>query len=245
MDTAQPAERWQEGDSEAFLEDADVFVPERDLQQELVCSLLPDTVADGHILDLCCGEGRLSRAILERFPDAIVHGLDASPVMLARAREDLAAFGERFLPERFELADRSWRSPTYPVHAFVSSLAIHHLDGPEKRTLFRDMGRVLAPGGVVVLVDLVRHTEERSQKLAARMWEGAVRRQAEALGRPEAFRRFVEGNWNMYALEQPDPADRPSPLVDQLIWLRDGGLVDVDVYWMLAGHAIFGGRRAG
>jgi hypothetical protein len=33
-------------------------------------------------------------------------------------------------------------------------------------------------------------------------------------------------------------------LLDQLKWLEGAGFVDVDVYWMRAGHAIFGGRKA-
>jgi hypothetical protein len=36
-----------------------------------------------------------------------------------------------------------------------------------------------------------------------------------------------------------------SRLFDQLVWLRDAGLMAVDAYWMKAGHAIFGGRKQG
>jgi hypothetical protein len=46
----------------------------------------------------------------------------------------------------------------------------------------------------------------------------------------------------MYRYFDPDDIDRPSRLFDQLKWLERAGFVDVDVYWMQAGHAIFGGR---
>lgn len=42
----------------------------------------------------------------------------------------------------------------------------------------------------------------------------------------------------------PDPVDKPSRLMDQLLWLEQAGWRDVDVYWMRAGHAMFGGRKA-
>lgn len=39
-----------------------------------------------------------------------------------------------------------------------------------------------------------------------------------------------------------DEADSET-FLDQLQWLGEAGLVKVDVYWMKAGHAIFGGRK--
>jgi tRNA (cmo5U34)-methyltransferase len=48
--------------------------------------------------------------------------------------------------------------------------------------------------------------------------------------------------WNLFTDPEPDPYDKPSPLLKQTQWLEKAGFVDVDVFWMLAGHAIFGGR---
>jgi tRNA (cmo5U34)-methyltransferase len=39
------------------------------------------------------------------------------------------------------------------------------------------------------------------------------------------------------------PIDRPSTLVDQLNWLQTAGSTQVDVFWLRAGHAIFGGWK--
>lgn len=35
----------------------------------------------------------------------------------------------------------------------------------------------------------------------------------------------------------------PSRLLDQLKWLEEAGFQQVDVYWMQAGHAIYGGEK--
>ena len=55
---------------------------------------------------------------------------------------------------------------------------------------------------------------------------------------------FVETGWNYYADPNPDPIDKPSPLLAQLKWLEGAGFIEVDVHWLLAGHAIFSGRKA-
>ena len=56
---------------------------------------------------------------------------------------------------------------------------------------------------------------------------------------------FRELGWNHYAEPEPEPdsIDKPSSLFDQLKWLDAVGFTDVDVFWMKAGHAIFGGRK--
>ena len=34
-------------------------------------------------------------------------------------------------------------------------------------------------------------------------------------------------------------------LYEQLHWLEEAGFIDLDVYWLKAGHALHGGRKAG
>src|SRR5947207_5149889 len=143
-DDRQPG--WDETDSREFIDLGRFFVPEREEQIAAILAMLPEP-GEGLLVDLCCGEGLLSRALLERFRRARVLALDLSPAMLEQARATCAAFAERFETRLFDLADRSWRSFAEPVRAFASSLAVHHLDGEGKRRLFRDLAAALAPGG--------------------------------------------------------------------------------------------------
>ena len=234
---------WDESSSRDFIDLGRFFVPEREEQIEAVLALIP-APGDGLLVDLCCGEGLLSRALLERFPRARVLALDLSPAMLAQARTTCSAYEGRFATRPFDLADRSWRAFSEPVHAFVSSLAIHHLDGDGKRRLYRDLAAALAPGGALVIADLVLPANPAAQALAAKAWDDAVRRRSlELSGGLEPYERFREMQWNLWAETEPDPIDKPSPLLDQLRWLEEAGLNGVDVCWMKAGHAVFGGRR--
>lgn len=243
---SKPLPGWNEDDSQEFIDLGRFFVPDREEQIETVLGALPDP-GDGLLVDLCCGEGLLSRAMLERFPRARVLALDRSPAMVEHAMTTLSGFGRRFEAGLFDLADRSWRSPesfSRPVRAFVSSLALHHLDGAGKRELFQDLAAALAPGGVLVIADLVRPATAAGRELAARAWDEAVRRRAlELAGDLGPLQTFRDERWNYYADPAPDPIDQPSPLFDQLRWLAAAGFQGVDVYWLKAGHAIYGGVR--
>ena len=122
-----------------------------------------------------------------------------------------------------------------------SSLTIHHLDGPQKQQLFRDVHRMLAPGGVFIIADIVQPVGAESIKAAAAGWDESVRERALKLdGDTAVYEKFRQTEWNIFIY--PDPMDKPSPLLDQLIWLAEAGFTEVDVYWMQAGHAIYGGK---
>lgn len=234
---------WEETDSREFLALGRFFVPEREEQIATIAAMIPDP-GDGLLVDLCCGEGLISRALLERFPRARVVAMDLSPAMLEQARATCAAFAERFETRLFDLADDAWRELAEPVRAFVSSLALHHLDGEGKRRLFRDLAAALAPGGVVIIADLVLPATPAAQAWAAKAWDEAVRRRSlELAGDLGPYEKFVDMRWNLWAEPEPDPVDHPSPLLDQLRWLEEAGLAGVDVFWMKAGHAVFGGVR--
>ncbi len=235
---------WDEQDSRRFIDYGHYFVPERELQIKTLCDLIEPIAQPFHVRELCCGEGLLAEALVERFPGCIVHGYDGSQEMLQHARTRLARYGQRFVAELFDLASSSWRGPAQSCQVVVSSLAIHHLDGQQKQELFRDVHRMLDAGGLFLIADVIEPASERGLEVAAGTWDETVRqRSMELHGDTRAFDLFLQEKWNMYR-HMDDPLDKPSRLFDQLKWLERAGFVDVDVFWMKAGHAIFGGRKA-
>ena len=98
----------------------------------------------------------------------------------------------------------------------------------------------------MVLADLVEPATPSAQALAAHAWNEATRRRSlELAGNLGPYEIFRGERWNFFADPEPDPIDQPSRLLDQLRWLEEAGLDGVDVFWMKAGHAIFGGVREG
>lgn len=110
------------------------------LERPATLSLLPD-VEGARVLDAGCGAGHLATELSDR--GATVVGLDVSDEMLAYARE-------RTPDADFVRGDLERNLP-FVAGAFdgvASSLAFHYVRDWE--TLFRDLRRVLTPGGWVV-----------------------------------------------------------------------------------------------
>jgi len=236
---------WDERISQTFIDYGRYFVPERERQFQIIVDLVPRFEQPG-IIELCCSEGLLSQMLLEQIPACIVYGFDGSAEMLQRAKERLARFGERFQAKPFDLFAKSWRKTDHPVHTVVTSLAIHHLDGAQKRELFHEVYNLLLPGGSFIMADIVEPAHPLGWRLAAKAWDEAVRERALELdGTSDGFDFFEGERWNIFRHFDPKDLDKPSRLLDQLKWLELAGFVDIDVYWMSAGHAIFSGWKPG
>jgi len=127
--------------------------------------------------DVGCGPGLLLRDLGERYPDAVLHGYDVTPAMIAYGRQ-----------LRFKAA-----SATFTLHDVVAqplpladatvnlasmSSVLHVFDEP--LPTLAEIRRVLAPGGIFLLNDWIR------QPLAAYL---AYRRDVMKESGPEGLRR--------------------------------------------------------
>ncbi|HLI51344.1 MAG TPA: methyltransferase domain-containing protein [Thermomicrobiaceae bacterium] len=240
------AARWQEDDSAFFARYGDVITPSRAEQHAMINALIPaERNEPFRVVDLACGAGGLIGAILDHFPLARGIAYDGSDHMLVVAADNLSRFENRIEFRKFDLFDRSWLANLdEPVRAFVSSLAIHHLDGESKQQLFRDLYEHLEPGGALLIVDLMRPVNARAYDAYAENWEAAVEEQFRALPDGDWLYQIFRDRWSFYR-DPPDndPTDKPSKLTEQLGWLREAGYVEVDCFWLRAGHAIYGGYR--
>ncbi|MFC2026052.1 class I SAM-dependent methyltransferase [Chloroflexota bacterium] len=235
---------WDESVSKLFIDNGKYFVPDRDFQIRTICDLIPSTNTRMAIIDLCCGEGLLSGALLKRFPNCRVYGYDGSREMLNLAAQNLSNYKNRFVAQGFNLAEKDWRNPGISLNAIVSSLCIHHLSANQKQELYVDIFRILAPGGVFIIADLVQPASNPGVKYAADSWDACVWERANEIDDDStAFSRFEDLRWNFYRYGDEDNLDKPSGLLEQLIWLKDAGYTGVDVFWMKAGHVIFGGYK--
>jgi len=234
---------WSLSDTEIFLRYGDACVPRRAEQAATVCGLLAD-IPVHHVLDLCCGEGRLSEEYLRRTPDGRVTLIDGSAEMLAAASARLGGFGGQAAQVQADIADRTWRDAA-GYGGVMTSLAVHHLDDAGKQQLYRDVRAMLAPGGVFVMADLMEPATPAAREIAAGQWdEWVVTASADLFGGDEAAVAFDQTQWNYYRLPGPDDFDRPSSVREHLDWLRAAGFAAVDVAWMFAGHAIVAASTA-
>ncbi|ONI74042.1 methyltransferase type 12 [Kribbella sp. ALI-6-A] len=133
-----------------------------------LCAGSDDFTDDGTgltVLDLACGPGSLGGRILERFPGARVIGLDYDPVLLTLAGTWLTGrYGDRFTAVDADLAGAAWiqQLPAGPVHAAVSSTALHWLKPAELVAVYAALGELLPAEGVFMNADHLRY-DPRSQ----------------------------------------------------------------------------------
>ncbi|GAA0940669.1 methyltransferase domain-containing protein [Actinocorallia libanotica] len=114
---------------------------------------LPLKTDPRQIVDLGCGTGAGTFALLDRFPDAHVIAVDASVGHLQRLREKARALGleERVRTVQADLDDTAWPDLGSPDLVWASA-SMHHMADPE-HTL-RAVHGVLAPGGLFCVVEL-------------------------------------------------------------------------------------------
>jgi SAM-dependent methyltransferase len=109
------------------------------------------------VIDLGCGPATQLVQIAEFNPDVSFHGIDLSPQMLERAE---AYAGEKNVSNvKFSLGDitKLEAVESASVDGVVSMLALHHLPTIDHlRACFREIARILKPGGALYLADFGR-----------------------------------------------------------------------------------------
>ena len=188
------------------------------------------TALPGRVLDLGCGDGRLTALMLASYPDSTAVATDMSPPMLDTARA-------RFTGDaRATVLSYDFRNALpfdEPFDAIVTSLAVHHVEDDRKRTLYAEIAAALRPGGVFCNLEIVASP---TQVLHDR-W----RNEMGAHGEPAEHAPHDHGHDAVAARD--DPADRLCALEPQLAWLREVGLIDVDCIWKWRSLALVRGMR--
>lgn len=103
------------------------------------------------VLDLACGTATLTIAAKQRAPAARITGLDGDPQILQRARAKAAAAG---VDLRFDEAlSHCLPYGDAQFDRVLCSLFFHHLERDSKLATFREIHRVLRPGGELHVAD--------------------------------------------------------------------------------------------
>ena len=192
----------------AYLARADTIPHRTEGEAALIEEVSPDC---RRILDLGTGDGRLLALLLLRCPEAKGIALDFSPAMIASANE-------RFRDDdrvRVIEHDLGQPLPDLGTHdAVCSSFAIHHVSHERKRSLYREIWKILEPGGVFCNLE---HVSSPTSRLHQR------------------FIDLIGG--------QEDESNILLDVETQLLWLRDIGFEDVDCLWKWRELALLAGVK--
>jgi ubiquinone/menaquinone biosynthesis C-methylase UbiE len=121
-----------------------------------------------HVLDAGCGTGTLAITAKRRVgPKGAVHGIDPSPEMIARAAKKARKAG---MVVAFQTGVAE--ALPYPDASFdvvLSTLMLHHLPRAPRQAFAQESGRVLKPGGRVLVADFGAGAPEQRRSLIGRI----------------------------------------------------------------------------
>lgn len=227
---------WQSHEvTQAFLQGVRGAFPHAGDQLAVMHQLLEVGRPVHRFLDLGCGDGVLAASIFQHWPDAQAVLIDFSEPMLDAAK---ARFDSQAVILKRDFTADDWAADLGMFDAVVSGFAIHHHVDEAKRRIYRDILKLLAPGGWFINIE---HTASATL-LGHRLWEQQM---VDALYRHrlgqggEVSREMVERE---FTGRQEREADCLSPVWDQCQWLRDIGYVDADCFFKSYELAVFGGR---
>lgn len=121
-----------------------------------ITAWLPLQTSPHHLVDLGCGTGAGTFALLDRFPDAYVTAVDASAEHLQRLRTKARDRGvqDRVRTVRADLDQADWPDLGSPDLVWASA-SMHHMAHPDRA--LRTVHDALAPGGLFAVVELAGH----------------------------------------------------------------------------------------
>jgi ubiquinone/menaquinone biosynthesis C-methylase UbiE len=228
---------WKDAEvARRFLDERRRAVPLGDEQMAVLLRLTRHFVPQPRrVLDLGCGDGFLVRAVLSEFPTAHALLIDHSEPMLRRAHEAMSPFSGRCEIRHGDLSESLLGFVgDGPFDLIVSGYAIHHLPTARKRSLYWEVLDLLRPGGLFVNVE---HVASATPDLEAVYDEAYIDHIVAVTGRD---RTEVQRDYH----SRPDKADNIlEPVEAQVVWLRQAGFEQADVYFKWLELAVFGGQK--
>ncbi|MEI9862997.1 MAG: methyltransferase domain-containing protein [Limisphaerales bacterium] len=111
------------------------------LARELIAKL--KLIGDEHILDIGCGDGKVTAEIARALPRGSITGADASPQMIEFAKKNFTT--KEFPNLRFRVMDARKIKFDRQFDLVFSNAALHWVD--DHQAILRGMSAVLKPGG--------------------------------------------------------------------------------------------------
>lgn len=170
------------------------YLPDREERFNTMLDVLEALLPERFVaLDLACGPGSVSQRLLSRFPQARCVAIDFDPVLLMLGQQVLGDMQGRLRWVEADLREPSWQTQLgeKQVDAVLSTTALHWLTAESLVQLYRQLGELVRPAGVVLNGD---HFEFAPHMPSFRNMTEKVQER----WRSEAFRQAGGEDWNAW-----------------------------------------------
>ena len=152
-----------------------------------LAELVPDAEA---LVDLGCGSGASTKALLGHFGDAItIRGVDASGGMLAQARAKSWPAGVSFTQGR---AGELRRSLDGPVDGIVAAYLFRNVPACQRDQALADAWASLRPGGALVALEYSVAGDPRATRIWRAICQAVILPLATLIGGNHGLYRYLE-----------------------------------------------------
>ncbi len=221
------------------------YLPHREVRFKAMLDVLEVLMpAEFVALDLACGPGAISQRLLERFPQARCVAVDLDPLLLAIAQGVLGDMNGRLRWVEADLMTDAWVQQVgeVQVDAVLTTTALHWLPSDRLLQVYRQLGQLVRPGGVVLNGDIMlfpphlasfqrisktvtaRQEREAFEQRGVEDWESWWK----ALEKEPAMKELFEERKRRFAGRHTEF----EPILDlHSAGLRDAGFREVGVIW--------------
>lgn len=179
------------------------------------------------ILDLGIGTGKTALELLNKFPNAILDGVDISPNMIKQAKIRLSNELERINFHEQDIKELQIKK-FYDV--CVGVLSIHHLNEDQKPKLFNKIFKHLNENGIFIIADIIKFDSKAETKQKEDEWKQFL---INGLGKQKG----------QYWFENYKEEDLPSSVPNQISWLKRAGFKCVECIWQHINYAILCAKK--
>lgn len=183
------------------------------------------------ILELGVGTGNLTLRALKNYPHAHYTLLDLSDEMLVQTASKLCQRDN----ENYTLIQKSFMDAEFEANSFdlvITSMALHHLENPDKKALYARIFQWLKPGGLFRCNDALLSLPAKSAH--QKVWEARI-----AEIKPLGITDEEIAMWKVHE----EQYDRYASMGEHFSWLKEAGFQDVDCYWKRHLLGVFGGTK--
>lgn len=182
----------------------------------MILDYIPKDLKPKRIVDLGCGTGNLSEGVVNQYPEAELIAVDLSASILQEAAERLKNYSNiKYLNEDFNTLEFEAGS----VDLIVSSIALHHLNDPQKEKLLKKIYTWLSPNGILIFGDQFAGSTEARYQQHMNNWKQS-----------SEGKNVPDSEWKLW-MEHQEKHDYHTSVENYFTWCKAIGFQNTDVVW--------------